>query len=139
MNIVMLMGRLTRDPEIKETTTTKVASYTLAVERRKRAENGENEADFINCKAFGKSADFSQNWLHKGTKIVVRGRIQTGKYTNKEGVTVYTTDVIVDDQEFAESKAAAEQSSVQTGKAAKTDNFLDIIPDDLKDEGLPFK
>ena len=139
MNIVMLIGRLTRDPEIKEATTTKVASYTLAVERRKKAENGENEADFINCKAFGKSADFAQNWLHKGTKIALRGHIQTGKYTNKDGVTVYTTDVIVDDQEFAESKAAAEQSSVQTGKSAKTDNFLDIIPDTLQDEGLPFK
>jgi len=139
MNIVMLIGRLTRDPEIKEATTTKVASYTLAVERRKKAENGENEADFINCKAFGKSADFAQNWLHKGTKIALRGHIQTGKYTNKDGVTVYTTDVIVDDQEFAESKAAAEQSSVQTGKSAKTDNFLDIIPDALQDEGLPFK
>ena len=139
MNIVMLIGRLTRDPEIKEAPTTKVASYTLAVERRKKAENGENEADFINCKAFGKSADFAQNWLHKGTKIALRGHIQTGKYTNKDGVTVYTTDVIVDDQEFAESKAAAEQSSVQTGKSAKTDNFLDIIPDTLQDEGLPFK
>ena len=135
MNQVILMGRLTRDPDIKETTTTKIASYTLAVDRRKKAENGENEADFISCKGFGKSADFAQNWLHKGTKIIVRGRLQTGKYTNKDGQTVYTTDVIVDDQEFCESRAAAEKASVETGKPV--DAF--IIPDNLDDEGLPFK
>ena len=136
MNSVILMGRLTREPEIKETTTTKLASYTLAVERRKRAENGENEADFISCKAFGKTADFAQNWLHKGTKLVVRGRIQTGKYTKQDGTTVYTTDVIVDDQEFAESRAANEQATVQTGKPA--DNEFMIVPDALDDSGLPF-
>ena len=135
MNQVILMGRLTRDPDIKETTTTKIASYTLAVDRRRRAENGEDNADFISCKGFSKSADFAQNWLHKGTKIIVRGRIQTGKYTNKDGQTVYTTDVIVDDQEFCESKAAAEKASVETGKPV--DAF--VVPDDLSDDGLPFK
>lgn len=135
MNQVILMGRLTRDPDIKETTTTKIASYTLAVERRKKPENGEDNADFISCKGFGKSADFAQNWLHKGTNIIVRGRLQTGKYTNKDGQTVYTTDVIVDDQEFCESRAAAEKASVETGKPV--DAF--VVPDDLSDEGLPFK
>jgi len=135
MNQVILMGRLTKDPEIRDTTTTKVASYTLAVERRRRAENGEDQADFISCKAFSRSAEFAQNWLHKGTKIIVRGRIQTGKYTNKDGQTVYTTDVIVDDQEFCESKAAAEKASVETGKPV--DAF--IVPDNLEDDGLPFK
>jgi len=135
MNQVILMGRLTRDPDIKETTTTKIASYTLAVERRKRPENGEDNADFISCKGFGKSADFAQNWLHKGTKIIVRGRLQTGKYTNKEGQTIYTTDVIVDDQEFCESRAAAEKASVEIGKPV--DAF--VVPDDLSDDGLPFK
>jgi len=135
MNQVILMGRLTKDPEIRDTTTTKVASYTLAVERRRRAENGEDQADFISCKAFSRSAEFAQNLLHKGTKIIVRGRIQTGKYTNKDGQTVYTTDVIVDDQEFCESKAAAEKASVETGKPV--DTF--IVPDNLEDDGLPFK
>jgi len=135
MNQVILMGRLTKDPEIRDTTTTKVASYTLAVERRRRAENGEEQADFISCKAFSRSAEFAQNWLHKGTKIIVRGRIQTGKYTNKDGQTVYTTDVIVDDQESCESKAAAEKASVETGKPV--DAF--IVPDNLEDDGLPFK
>lgn len=134
MNQVILMGRLTADPNINEGNT-KVASYTLAVDRRKKAENGESQADFISCKAFSKSADFAQNWLHKGTKIIVRGRLQTGKYTNKDGQTVYTTDVIVDDQEFCESRAAAEKASVETGKPV--DAF--IIPDNLDDEGLPFK
>lgn len=134
MNQVILMGRLTADPKINEGNI-KVASYTLAVDRRKKAENGESQADFITCKAFSKSADFAQNWLHKGTKIIVRGRLQTGKYTNKDGQTVYTTDVIVDDQEFCESRAAAEKASVETGKPV--DAFM--IPDNLDDEGLPFK
>lgn len=136
MNNVILMGRLTKDPEVKETVQTKVASYTLAVDRRKRAENGEKEADFISIKAFGKSADFAHNYLHKGTKLVVRGRIQTGKYTKQDGTTVYTTDVIVEDQEFAESKAAAEQQTVETGKPAQ--EFM-VIEDSLDDTGLPFK
>ena len=127
------MGRLTRDPETKDGSGTKVVSYTLAVDRRKKAENGEKEADFISCKAFGRSADFAQNWLHRGTKIVVRGRIQTGKYTNKDGITVYTTDVIVDDQEFAESKAAEEAKVTPNSP----EPFM-AIPDAVDDSGLPF-
>lgn len=139
MNNVVLMGRLTADPKINEGSV-KVASYTLAVDRTKKAENGEKVADFISIKAFDKKADFAQNYLHKGTKLVVRGRIQTGKYTNKDGVTVYTTDVVVDDQEFAESKQNAEANAVQTGTKPKDEFGKDefVIPDDLNDDGLPF-
>ena len=137
MNQVILMGRLTRDPEIRQTATTKIASYTLAVRRTRKAPDGSEAADFINCKAFSKGADFAQNYLHQGTKLIVRGRIETGKYTNKDGVTVYTTEVIADEQEFAESKAAAEQQQVQTGTPPTgTDNF--VVPDNLEDDGLPF-
>lgn len=137
MNNVILCGRLTKDPEIRQTTTTKIASYTLAVRRTRRAPDGSEAADFINCKAFSQGADFAQNYLHKGTKLIVRGRIETGKYTNKDGVTVYTTEVIADEQEFAESKAAAEQQQVQTGTSPTgTDNF--VVPDNLEDKGLPF-
>lgn len=137
MNNVVLCGRLTKDPEIRQTATTKIASYTLAVRRTRKAPDGSEAADFINCKAFSKGADFAQNYLHQGTKLIVRGRIETGKYTNKDGVTVYTTEVIADEQEFAESKAAAEQQQVQTGTPPTgTDNF--VVPDNLEDDGLPF-
>lgn len=105
MNKVILMGRLTRDPEVRYSQgeqATAVARYTLAVDRRGRSQ--ENSADFIQCVAFGKAAEFAERYLHKGTKIVLTGRIQTGTYTNKDGQRVYTTDVIAEDQEFAESK-----------------------------------
>ena len=108
MNKVILMGRLTRDPEVRYSQgeqATAVARYTLAVDRRGR--NQENSADFIACVAFGKAAEFAERYLRKGTKIVLTGRIQTGSYTNKDGQKVYTTDVIVEDQEFAESKSAS--------------------------------
>lgn len=107
MNKVILMGRLTRDPEVRYfqgEQATAVARYTLAVDRRGR--NQENSADFIACVAFGKAAEFAERYLHKGTKIVLTGRIQTGSYTNKDGQRVYTTDIIAEDQEFAESKNA---------------------------------
>ena len=107
MNKVILMGRLTRDPEVRYSQgeqATAVARYTLAVDRRGR--NQENSADFIACVAFGKAAEFAERYLHKGTKIVLTGRIQTGSYTNKDGQRVYTTDIIAEDQEFAESKNA---------------------------------
>lgn len=107
MNKVILMGRLTRDPEVRYSQgeqATAVARYTLAVDRRGR--NQENSADFIQCVAFGKAAEFAERYLHKGTKIVLTGRIQTGSYTNKDGQRVYTTDIVVEDQEFAESKNA---------------------------------
>ena len=107
MNKVILMGRLTRDPEVRYSQgeqATAVARYTLAVDRRGR--NQENSADFIPCVAFGKAAEFAERYLHKGTKIVLTGRIQTGSYTNKDGQRVYTTDIVAEDQEFAESKNA---------------------------------
>lgn len=107
MNKVILMGRLTRDPEVRYTQGEQamaVARYTLAVDRR--GKNQENSADFIQCVAFGKAGEFAERYLHKGTKIVLTGRIQTGSYTNKESQRVYTTDVVAEDQEFAESKNA---------------------------------
>ena len=104
MNKVILMGRLTRDPEVRYSqgeSATAIARYTLAVDRRFNRNNDENSADFIGCVAFGRSAEFAEKYLRKGTKVVVTGRIQTGSYTNKDGVKVYTTDVVVEDQEFA--------------------------------------
>ena len=115
MNKVILMGRLTRDPDIRYTQGERqmaIARYTLAVDRRGRGSgNGESTADFIQCVAFDRSAEFAEKYLHQGTKIVVTGRIQTGSYTNKDGQRVYTTDVVVEDQEFAESKSASEANS----------------------------
>ena len=107
MNKVILMGRLTRDPEVRQGQSTQIARYSLAVDRRfaRSNEGGDQQtADFINCVAFGKSAEFAEKYLKKGMKILATGRIQTGSYTNKDGQKVYTTDVVVEDQEFAESK-----------------------------------
>ena len=104
MNRVVLMGRLTRDPDVRYSQGDQpmaIARYTLAVDRRRgRSNDGENSADFISCVAFGKAGEFAEKYFHKGTKIAVSGRIQTGSYVNKDGVKVYTTDVVVDDQEF---------------------------------------
>ena len=146
MNKVVLMGRLTRNPDVRYSQGEKatcVARYTLAVNRRFRRD-GEQDADFINCVAFGKNAEFAEKYLHQGTKILVSGRIQTGSYTNKDGQKVYTTDVAIDEQEFAESKASAsnyEASSFAPTRpepsAAAGDGFMNI-PDGVEDEGLPF-
>ena len=109
MNKTILMGRLTRNPDVRYSQgekSTCVARYTLAVNRRFRKE-GEADADFINCVAFGRQGEFAEKYLKQGTKIVIAGRIQTGSYTNRDGVKVYTTDVVVEEQDFAESKAAA--------------------------------
>lgn len=136
MNKVILIGRLTKDPDVRDTNGTKVAKYTLAVDRRVRRDNNDpnaQTADFISCVAFGKSADFADNWLHKGTKIAVTGHIQTGKYTNKDGQTVYTTDVVAEDQEFAESK---QEQPKEQPKEPADGGFVDV-PDDMGD--LPFK
>ena len=108
MNKVILMGRLTRDPEIRYSQgerSTAVARYSLAVNRTFKRD-GDPDADFINCVAFGRQAEFAEKYFHKGIRIVITGRIQTGSYTNKDGVRVYTTDIVVEEQEFAESKAA---------------------------------
>ena len=112
MNKAILMGRLTRDPEIRYTQGDNpmcIARYTLAVDRRfsRNANNDGNNADFIPCVCFGKTAEFTEKYLKKGTKMAVTGRIQTGSYTNRDGVKVYTTEVVVEDQEFAESKNAS--------------------------------
>ena len=113
MNNVILMGRLTRDPDMKDTTSNnRMAVFTLAVDRR-RNQNGEKEADFIRCVAYGKTAETIERYVGKGRQIVVRGRIQTGNYTNKKGDTVYTTDVIVEHLEFADSRSGTAQQSGQ--------------------------
>ena len=116
MNKAILMGRLTRDPEIRYTQGDNpmcIARYTLAVDRRfsRSAGNDGNNADFIPCVCFGKTAEFVEKYLKKGTKMAVTGRIQTGSYTNRDGVKVYTTEVVVEDQEFAESKNASGNSN----------------------------
>ena len=134
MNKVMLMGRLTRDPEIRYSSgenRTAVARYTLAVDRRFKRQGDSQTADFISCVVFGKGAEFAGNYLHQGTKIMVVGRIQTGNYTNKDGKRVYTTDVVVEEQEFAESKAARNGEEEQ---AAREDSFMDVP----EGESLPF-
>ena len=148
MNKVILMGRLTKNPEIKyagKDNDMAVARYTLAVDRRRaRNNNDEQSADFISCVAFGRSGEFAEKYLHQGTKIVVTGRIQTGSYTNKDGQKVYTTDVVVEEQEFAESKAASSAAGTTAytpsrpePSAAAGDGFMNI-PDGVEDEGLPF-
>lgn len=132
MNKVLLIGRLTRDPDVRysgENNDKAVAKYTLAVERRFKRE-GDDNADFVGITAFGKGAEFSEKYLHKGMKIAVIGRIQTGTYTNKDGQKVYTTDVIADEQEFVESKGAA------GGKPESTTDGFDPVGDIPED--LPF-
>lgn len=121
MNKVVLMGRLTREPDVRFTQGQDqkcIARYTLAVDRRKARDSEGQQADFISCVAFGKAGEFIEKYCHKGTKLVVSGRIQTGSYTNRDGQKVYTTDVVAEDQEFAESKSAAGNG---TGEAVRTD------------------
>ena len=147
MNKVILMGRLTRDPEVRYAqgeSPLAIARYTLAVDRRFNRNGDDATADFINCVAFGRSGEFAERYFRKGIKIAVTGRIQTGSYTNKDGVKVYTTDVVVEDQEFAESKNASQQAGGDYAPAGRTqsapmaagDGFMNI-PDGI-DEELPF-
>ena len=142
MNKVSLMGRLTRDPEVRYgagENSTAVARYTIAVDRRFKRD-GEQNTDFIGCVAFGRNAEFAEKYLRQGTKIVLTGRIQTGSYTNRDGQKVYTTDIVVEEQEFAESKAAGNggQNNYSRPSAATSDadGFMNI-PDGIDDE-LPF-
>ena len=138
MNKVILMGRLTRDPEVRYSQgeqATAIARYTLAVDRRFKRD-GDQTADFIGCVAFGKLGEFAEKYLRKGTKVVVTGRIQTGSYTNKDGQKVYTTDVVVEDQEFAESKRAAGEQAENAGYSDAGDGFMNI-PDGIEDN-IPF-
>lgn len=142
MNKVILMGRLTRDPDVRYSqgeNAMAIARYTLAVDRRgRRDDNGQN-TDFISCVAFGKSAEFAEKYLHRGTKIAITGRIQTGSYTNKEGQKIYTTDVVVEESEFAESKSAGNAGEFQQSNkngVMDPEGFM-TIPDGIDDE-LPF-
>lgn len=148
MNKVILMGRLTRAPEVRYSSGDNqkaVARYTLAVDRRYKRQEDEQTADFINCVAFGKGAEFAEKYLRQGTKIVVEGRIQTGSYTNKDGQKVYTTDVIVESHEFAESKSSSQQDGSSAPSAPSrpdsssesNDGFMDLSEYDQQE--LPFK
>lgn len=153
MNKVILMGRLTRDPEVRYTqgdNAMAIARYTLAVDRRFSRNNGDEQtADFIGCVAFGRAGEFAEKYFRKGTKIAITGRIQTGSYTNKDGVKVYTTDVVVEEQEFAESKNSGNNDGFSGGfnngnsfggsrpePSGAGDGFMNI-PDGI-DEELPF-
>ena len=148
MNKVILMGRLTRDPEVRYSqgdNATAIARFTLAVDRRIKRDN-EASVDYINCVSFGRSAEFAEKYFHKGTKSVIAGRIQTGSYTNKDGQKVYTTDIVIEEQDFAESKAASQQNN--SGNAQNASNNQQAqqpkpqtSPDgfmNADDEGLPF-
>ena len=152
MNKAILVGRLTRDPEVRYSqgdSATAVARYTVAVDRRFKRD-GEPTADFIPCVVFGRSAEFAEKYFRQGMRVLISGRIQTGSYINRDGQKVYTTDIIVDDQEFADSKgAAADMSGYRGGyqqpaqpqqpapSSAIGDGFMNI-PDGVEDEGLPF-
>lgn len=148
MNKVILIGRLTRDPEVRYSSgdnAMAIARYTIAVDRRGRRAGGDDQqtADFIGCVAFGRSGEFAEKYLRKGTKVVVEGRIQTGSYTNKDGQRVYTTDVVVEQQEFAESRNANGASGESFGSFPQgqpqneiSEGFMNI-PDGI-DEELPF-
>lgn len=137
MNRVVLMGRLTRDPDVHQSGETKVARYTLAVDRRV-PKGQEKTADFISCVCFGKSAEFAEKYFKKGTQIAVSGRIQTGSYKNKDGATIYTTDVVVDDQEFAGSKSDTAPKTEQKAEpnTAGIEGWMNI-PEGIETE-LPF-
>lgn len=153
MNRVILMGRLTRDPEVRYSQGERsmaIARYTLAVDRRGRrnqdSSSDQQTADFINCVAFDRAAEFAEKYFRQGMRVLVSGRIQTGSYVNKEGQKVYTTEVILDDQEFADSKGAASEmggyaQAAPSQRPAPTsaigDGFMNI-PDGVEDEGLPF-
>lgn len=143
MNKVILMGRLTRDPEVRYSNGENrmaIARYALAIDRRGRNE-GEQTADFINCVAFSRSGEFAEKYFRQGMKVLVTGRIQTGSYVNKDGQKVYTTDIVVEEQEFCESKNQNQQQSKATPSNATFpsmgDGFMSI-PEGVYDEGLPF-
>lgn len=151
MNKVILLGRLTKEPTLRYTggpDSMAVARFTLAINRRVKREN-EQQADFINCIAFGKTAEIAEQYCHKGIKLAVEGRIQTGSYTDRGGIKIYTTDVIIENLEFAESRKAAGNSSnnkagssennsnKMSGTYTDSDGFIHI-PDGVEDEGLPF-
>lgn len=139
MNKVMLIGRLVADPDVRylQGEQMAIARYRLAVNRKYKKDGEEQNADFINCIAFGKNGEFAEKYLHQGMKIAVSGRIQTGSYTNKDGNKVYTTDVVVEEHDFCESKAYQSNSGSRP-EPTDANGFMDI-PDGLDDDGLPFK
>lgn len=145
MNKVILMGRLTRDPEVRQSQgerSISIARYSLAVDRRgRKGQNSEQTADFINCVAFDKAGEFAEKYFKQGLRVLVSGKIQTGSYTNRDGVKVYTTDIVVEDQEFADSKGAAagaEYKQTQRQEPSSIGDGFMNIPDGLEDDGLPF-
>lgn len=143
MNKVILIGRLTRNPEVRYSQgeeSIAIARYTLAVDRRGKKDPNEQAADFINCIAFRKNGEFAEKYLAKGMKIAVVGRIQTGSYTNKDGQKVYTTDVVVEEHEFADSKSSGNSNSSDSNPKTENtsrDGFVNI-PDGVEDENLQF-
>lgn len=148
MNRAILMGRLTRDPDIRYSQGERqmaIARYTLAVDRRGRSAQGQDgaqNADFIPCVSFDRAAEFAERYFRQGMRVCVSGRIQTGSYTNKDGQRVYTTEIMVDDQEFADGRNAGNQEQVSQPRpvqpqASSGDGFMNI-PDNVEDEGLPF-
>lgn len=140
MNKAIITGRLTKEPEVRYSQTASgnmaIARYTLASDRKFK-KDGKQNADFISCIAFGKSGEFAEKYLHKGAKIAVVGRIQTGSYTNKDGNKVYTTDVVVEEQEFCETKNANTNQQSTDDRPTATNNDFMTIPDGIEDE-LPF-
>lgn len=132
MNKLIIMGRLTRDPEVRQANGKQIARYALAVDRRFKQE-GQPEADFFNCTVFGKGAEFAEKYLKQGVKIVVVGRIESDNYTNKDGQKVYSWQVIVDEQEFAESKNSSQPADKPQAKPAES-GFVEVSAD----EDLPF-
>lgn len=136
MNKVILMGRLARDPEIRYTDQQlAIGRYSLAVPRR--VQQGQEPAtDFVNVVSFGKAAEFAEKYLHKGTKVLITGRMQTGSYTNKDGQKVYTTDVVAEEQEFCESKASGTTQNTNAS-SNPTEGFMNF-PDDGIEDDLPF-
>ena len=140
MNHVTLMGRLTRDPEVRYSTgenSMAVARYTLAIDRAIKKQ-GEQSADFINCVAFSKAAEFAEKYFRQGMRVLVSGRLQTGNYTNREGQKVYTTDVILDSQEFADSRGESARGGSKKQEANVDEDGFMNISDGVDDEGLPF-
>lgn len=146
MNKVILMGRLTRDPDVRYSQGDKaiaIARYSIAVDRRgRKSQESDQTADFISCVAFDKAGEFAEKYFRQGMRVLVSGRIQTGSYTNRDGVKVYTTDIVVEDQEFADSKGATVAGNVQSSNQSQ---YTDVgegfmhIPDGVEDEGLPFE
>lgn len=147
MNKVILMGRLTRDPELRYSNKgeeqTAICNYTLAVDRRQRNQDGSTPADFIPCTAFGRAAEFAEKYFSQGLRVLVTGRIQTGSYTNRDGVKVYTTTVIIEEQEFADSRKdggadPGQQSGNHRGSGRQEDTGFIDVQKGADETGLPF-